>query len=207
LLISKGVKEMNTELTEQQSLYISQKKLLAIVHAMIGGSRGREDDEHPLPPGPWDPIIRAALERITVFEPDPSPWRSKESIFLNPQPIPPGIAFLVSLVQTVINRAELLQEIADITRHEGEKQSIIIVGGRYLERFVEDICGNDFRFKFPFPSPPPKWWPKEISGIDLVVMAAQFDQAANETYNLELQQNLVDASDKLAEVGMSKMQQ
>jgi hypothetical protein len=234
-LISKGVKEMNTESTEQQSLHISQKELLAFVRAMIGGSRVREDDEHPLPPGRWDPVIRAALERITVFEPNPLPWRFIESIFepdpspwkvifakhpeiwdviggrsfgeevtLNPQPIPPGIAFLVSLAQTVISRAELLQEIADATRREGEQQGIIIVGG-YITRFVDDICGNDFRFKWPFPRPRPKWLANEVSGLDLVVMAAQFDQAANETFNRELRQNLADASAKLAEVGLSKM--
>src|SRR3990172_8832863 len=66
---------MNTEQTEQQSLHISQEKLLAFVRAMIGGSRGREDDEHPLPPGPWDSIICVALERINVFGPHPEPWR------------------------------------------------------------------------------------------------------------------------------------
>lgn len=57
---------MNAVQAQQQSLHISQEKLLAFVRTMIGGSRGREDDEHPLPPGPWDPIIRVALERIRV---------------------------------------------------------------------------------------------------------------------------------------------
>lgn len=47
--------------------YISlRKQLLSIVREMIGGKSGREDDEHPLPPGPWDPVIRAALERSTI---------------------------------------------------------------------------------------------------------------------------------------------
>ena len=64
---------MSTEQTEQQSFRISQEKLLAFVRAMIGGSRGREDDEHPLPPGPWDPVIRVALERINVFWSAPRP--------------------------------------------------------------------------------------------------------------------------------------
>jgi len=38
---------------------------------MIGGGAGREDDEHPLPPGPWDPVIRVALEQISFFGPSP----------------------------------------------------------------------------------------------------------------------------------------
>lgn len=62
---------MNTEQAQQQLLHIGQEKLLAFVRAMIGVSSGREGDEHPLPPGPWDPVIRVALERISVFGPGP----------------------------------------------------------------------------------------------------------------------------------------
>lgn len=148
---------MNAEQTEQRSLYISQEQLLTLVRALISGSRGRVDDEHPLPPGPWDPIIRVALERINVFGPRPQPWRSRGSIFgprpepwqvvfagilarhpeiwdaiggghsfgeevaLNPQPLPPRSAFLVSVAQTVMSRVELLQEIADATRRAKAK--------------------------------------------------------------------------------------
>ena len=228
---------MNTEQTEQQLFHISQEKLLAFVRAMIGGSRGREDDEHPLPPGPWDPLIRVALERISVFGPHPEPWRSIESAFgipvpwkvifarhpeiwdviggghsfgaeveLNPQPLPPRFAFLVSVAQTVISRAELIQEIADATRREGEQQGIIIVSG-YLARFVDDWCGTNFRPKWPFPWPRPNWFAEELDGIDLVVMATQFEQSAKGTFSQDLRQNLAVASAKLAEAGLSKVQE
>ena len=218
---------MNTEQTEQQSFHISQAKLLAFVRAMIGGSRGREDDEHPLLPGPWDPVIRVALERISVFGPRPEPWkvifasilaRHPEiwdaiggghsfgaEVELNPQPLPPRFAFLVSVAQTVISRAELMQEITDATRREGEQHGIIIVGG-YIARFVDDFCGNGFRLKYPFPGPRPHWFAKKLDGIDLVVMATQFDQAAKETFSQDLRQNLADASAKFVEAGLSKMQ-
>lgn len=240
---------MNTEQTEQQSLHINQDKLLAFVRAMIDGSKGREDDEHPLPPGPWDPVIRIALQRINVLGPKPEPWRvfgpgvpwqTIESIFgprpepwkvifasilarhpeiwdaiggspsfgeevaLNPQPLPPRFAFLVSVAQVVISRAELLQEIADVTQREGEQQGIIIVSG-YISRFVDDICGNDFRFKYPFPGPRPHWFADELDGIDFVVMATQFEQAAKETFNPDLRQALADAGAKFVEAGLSKM--
>ena len=66
---------MNTERTEQRSLGIAQDKLFALVRALTGNARGREDDEKPLPPGPWDPVIRVALERIAVFGPRPEPWQ------------------------------------------------------------------------------------------------------------------------------------
>ncbi|MGH8556381.1 MAG: hypothetical protein ACRESZ_02740 [Methylococcales bacterium] len=240
---------MNTEQTEQQSFHISQDKLLAFVRAMIGGSRGREDDEHPLPPGPWDPVIRVALERINVFGPHPEPWkvfgpgvpwqsielalgvpvpwkvifasilaRHPEiwdviggghsfgaEVELNPQPLPPRFAFLLSVAQTVISRAELIQEIADATRREGEQQGIIIVSG-YLARFVDDWCGTNFRLKYPFPRPRPHWFAEELDGIDLVVMATQFEQAARETFSQDLRQNLADGSAKFAKAGLSKMQ-
>jgi hypothetical protein len=233
---------MNTEQTEQQSLHLSQEKLLAFVSAMIGGSGGREDDEHPLPPGPWDPVIRVALERINVSDPRPELWidygrvpelwqpvpriviiasilarhpeiwdaiRPRhglvEEVALNPQPLPPRFAFLVSLAETVIGRAELIQEIADATRREGDQHGIISVSG-YIERFVDELCPRDFRLRWPVKWPPrPKWFTEELSGIDLVVIATQFEQAAKETISQDLRQNLADASAKFVKAGLSKM--
>ena len=50
---------------------------------------GREDDEHPLPPGPWDPHIRRALEQIYVLGPHPEPWRRHDAErFFD---LPPGV--------------------------------------------------------------------------------------------------------------------
>ena len=241
---------MNTSHTEQQSLHISQEKLFAFVHAMMGRGRGREDDEHPLPPGPWDPLIRVALERINVFGPrpepwkvfgpGPSPWLTRGSVFgphpepwrvvfanllarhpeifdvlggghsfgeevaLNPQPLPPRFAFLVAVTQAVISRAELLQEIADATSREGEQQGIIIVGG-YIARFTDEFC-PDYRPRWPFPGPPPPWFANELNGIDLMVIASQFEQAAKEAFSLDFRQSLALAATKLLEAGISKMQ-
>ena len=109
------------------------------------------------------------------------------------------------MAQAVISRAELLQEIADATRARGEQQGIIIVSG-YLGRFVDDFCGTDFKLKYPFPGPRPHWFANELDGIDLVVMATQFDQAARETYRPELRENLADAGAKLVVAGLAKLQ-
>ena len=227
---------MAKESAEQQSFHThpSQQKLLALVRAMIGGSRGREDDEHPLPPGPWDPVIRVALERIGFFGPQPEPWRVLDrsarllfagilarhpeisdaiggghsfgdEVALNPQPLPPRYAFLVSVAQALTSRAELLQEIADATAREGEQQGIIIVGG-YVSRFVDDFCGTGFRLRYPFPGPRPHWFTAELDGIDMVVMATQFEQAAKESFSPDLRRNLADVSTRLAEAGLSRMQ-
>jgi hypothetical protein len=70
---------MKTEQTNQQPLHISQEKLLAFVRAMIGGSRGREDDDHPLPPGPWDPVIRIALDGVELATKSVSPLQPHPS--------------------------------------------------------------------------------------------------------------------------------
>ena len=75
-----------TEQTEQRSLPVTQEKILALVREMLGQSRGREDDEHPLQPGPWGPVIRQALERTAVFGPSPEPWQTRESNFGHPVP-------------------------------------------------------------------------------------------------------------------------
>jgi hypothetical protein len=250
---------MNVEQAEQRSLHVSREKFLAFVSEMLGTSVGREDDDHPLPPGPWDPVIRAALERTHVFGPSPEPWsrfgplpdpwlhfgphpepwRTGKSIFtvgsywkgflastltrhpeiydaiggghnpmdevaLNPQPLPPRVAFMVSAAQVVTARAELLQELADATAREGERRGIIIVGG-YVSRFCDDWCGNGFRLKWPFPGPRPSWFASEPHGIDLVVLATQFEQSAKDTFSPELRRNLADASARLVEAGLSKM--
>ena len=77
-----------------------------------------------------------------------------DEVALNPQPLPPRYAFLVSVAQALTSRVELLQEIADATAREGEQQGIIIVGG-YVSRFVDDFCGTGFRLKYPFPRTTP----------------------------------------------------
>jgi hypothetical protein len=246
---------MKIEESEHQSLQISREKFLAFVTEMLGGARGgREDDDHPLPPGPWDPVVRAALERAfmfgplpepwSVFEPHPDPWRVFEphpeptrramfraiglwkgmlagilarhpelydaigggqnpldEVALNPQPLPPRLAFLISLAQTIIARAELLQEVVHATLHEGQRQ-----GGGYINRFCDDWCGNGFRLRWPFPGPRPNWFRHELRAIDLMVLAAQFGQGAREAYSPELQRNLSDASGRLLDAGLSKMQ-
>ena len=240
---------MNTEQLEGRTLQINRDKFLAFVGAMLGTNVGREDDEHPLPPGPWDPVIRAALEKVYVFGPHPEPWRVFEphpdawqtgrpvfttgshwrgflasilarhpeiydaiggghnpmdEVALNPQPLPPRVAFMVSAAHVVTARAELLQEIADATSREGEHRGIIIVGG-YISRFCDDWCGNGFRLKWPFPGPRPSWFASELHGIDLVVLATQFEQSAKGTFSPDLRRNLAAAGARLLEDGLSRM--
>jgi hypothetical protein len=128
-----------------------------------------------------------------------------DEVALNPQPLPPRAAFLIAAAQAVIRRAELFQEITGATSHDGSQQGIIIVGG-YTSRFSHDWCATGFKLRWPLPGPRPHWFPHELNGIDLIVMATQFEQAAKGTFNQELRQHLAKTSAKFTEVGMSRLQ-
>lgn len=78
---------MNTKPEVNPSSPIGQARLLAFVRTMIGSTVGREDDEHPLHPGPWDPVIRSALEKVRRLDHQPALWPSA-GLNLGPQPEP-----------------------------------------------------------------------------------------------------------------------
>lgn len=242
---------MNVRETVRESLQINQEQLLGLVRELIGrrgGNGGREGDEDPLPPGPWDPVIRLALERVWIHGPQPDPWtigqqvsfrtqafssRNAErwrlalasilrmhpeiydaigggqtlsdEVALNPQPLPPRYAFLIAVAQAVIHRAELFQEMADLTPHDGSQQGIIIVSG-YSDRFTDDWCGTGWRLRYPVPGPRPDWFPEQLDGLDLLVLATQFDQGAKQAFSPDLRKHLAKASAKFAEAGVTRTQ-
>ena len=202
--VKKKVKDMFTTHTEPQSFQIGQEQFFAFVQEMIGGGRGRDDDDHPLPPGPWDPVVRSALDRTSVDA--IGGGRSYgDTVALNPQPLPPRYRFLVAVTQSVVSRAELLQEVAAATSREGDRQGSNMVGG-YTSRFCDDWCGTGFKLRYPSPGPRPHWFSRELSGLDLLVVAAQFNQAAKETFSRDVQHSLADASAKFLQAGMARIQ-
>src|SRR5262245_42534323 len=102
---------------------ISRKQLVSLAGGFLGGYPNPDGDS---PPGPWDPYIRRALQRVQVFGPVPDPWRA---VALNPQPLPPRSALAVAIAEEVVDRAQSMQEIADAIGQAGQQQGIIIVGG------------------------------------------------------------------------------
>ena len=50
------------------------------------------------------------------------------------------------------------------------------------------------------------WVSQELDGVDLLTLAAEFDQAAKGTFSPALRQGLADASAKFAKTGLSRMQ-
>lgn len=214
---------MHTEQLKQSVSLEGQEAILAFVHTMLGGLQGREDPENPLPPGPWDPVVRTALERVdfglrraslggalaNLLTQRPEIWdvigggrAFGVQVALNPQPLPPRFAFLLEAAQVIVDRAELLQELADTVR-ESERQNP--AASRYVARFVDDFCGNGFRLKFPLPGPRPWWFADTLSGTDLVVLAAHFGAAAKTAFDPALGRSFEAAGAKLAETGLSRM--
>ena len=214
---------MQTEQLERSASLEGQKAVMAFVRTMLGGLQGREDPENPLPPGPWDPVIRTALERLDVLGLQREFLRGAlanllaqtpeihdviggrrafgSHVALNPQPLPPRFAFLLEVAQVVVDRAELLQELADTVRESKEQNP----AGSYVTRFADDICGNGFRLKFPRPGPRPWWFADALSGTDLVVLAAHFGAAAETAFDPVLGQSFEAAGTRLAETGLSRM--
>lgn len=240
---------MQATQTNKETLNISREKLASFVSQMFGGASGYPDPENPLKPGPWDPVIRRALERMRVFGPHPEPWRSAfgplpdpwhlaseiiswqsesnrtRAIFelfaagrpeiwdvignpislagLNPQPLPPRAAFIAAFAEEVIDRALLMQEIADALPRQGEQQGIIIVSG-YLNRFVDDLCPEPIKIKIPFPKPK-RDEVERLSALELLTAGATFERNAVSVASEGLQQELRGAGAKLFETGVARM--
>lgn len=223
---------MDTSQFNDRDIRINPEKLFALVREMSGADGKLPPDDGPEPVGPWGPVIRAAVRHMSIFDPSAELWRNflisilarqypaifdvpsqgvgplhvedlLEAVGLNPQPLPPRQAFLESLVQTMVERLEVLQEMAAALSDDGEQRGIIIVSG-YISRYIEELCGPGFRVRNPFPGPRPKWLPEELNDLDLLVMAAHFDRAAHQTYSPALQENLAGASVKLLQAALSK---
>src|SRR5262245_45689431 len=109
---------MQTAQKREMTLAIPREKLVNFVRGMVGGVSGYEDPDNPLPPGPWDPYIRKAMREL-IAGPVPDPWR----MFFGPGPqpwrevtlnrLPPKVMLAAGVARAVINRAVLMQEIAN----------------------------------------------------------------------------------------------
>ena len=128
-----------------------------------------------------------------------------DEVALNPQPLPPRYAFLIAVARAVVRRAELLQEVSGATAADGSERGIIIVGG-YTKRFSDDWCGTRFTLRWPSPGPRPRWFREQLDGVDLLVLATQFDRAAHEAFDRDLRGHLKAAGARFVDVGMSRLQ-
>ncbi len=169
----------------QQSFAIRPEEMAELIGSIL---------EHRTPSIPIPPPQRFdALVRQTVHSVSPD---------LNPQPLPPG-RFLRELVDQVVSKAETFQEFANLMS-AGEQRGIIIVGG-YVAEFADEFCGNGFRLTWPHPGPPPQWFPRELDGGSLLIMASQFSLAAKQAYGAPMRETLAKAANKFAETGLLRI--
>jgi hypothetical protein len=102
----------------------------------------------------------------------------------------------------VIDRVNLVQQVAGALPQTGSSQAIIIIGG-ILKDFV-DGCGTG-RIKQHFP-PPRHHDDARLGPFQLVLIAAQFQESANATTNEGLRQEFEKASEGLLETGIGRLQ-
>lgn len=200
---------------------VSRRALVSLVTHLTGGYPN--DFDSPQPPGPWDPVLRRALDRVRmfgarpdpwrVFGPLPDPWRSTAPALerlswtaLNPLPLPPvGIVLAAALADEMIDRTSLLYELADAFPEETRGHVQGAARGQ-LEQLVDDLCGNDMRW-WPFPVPPAggDGAPATIGAAELVMMGAQFERAAALLASEQLRHDVARAGVRLFEAGLERL--
>ncbi|ACK49666.1 hypothetical protein Msil_0695 [Methylocella silvestris BL2] len=187
---------------------ISEDSLSTVFRQFLGFFPNTDESHLP---GAWGPIIRKALQSTAAAfsavhaprlgaGPLPDPWTT---IALNPQPLPPRVAFVCAVVREVADRALLIFDVANAQRGGGD-QGIIIVSG-YVSRFVDDYCGDDFRFKWPFPGPRPEWLSERVTSVDLVMAGLNFEHESALAPTDDLQEIFEQAGSILKRAGADRM--
>jgi len=190
-----------------------RQKLVTALGSLAGYYYPNPDDAPK--PGPWDPIIKAAISKY--LGPFPEPWRSAayrrpaiydaigdplSGVALNPQPLPPRELIVTEIARTAVERFALAQEIADMSTNDGSEQGIIVVGGK-VSQFVDDFCGTVVLKKVPIPGPK---GPEEdkFSARELILAGLQFLNGTGSTANEALQRKFQNAGEKLIDEGLKR---
>jgi len=199
--------------------HLSARALTALVSQLTTGYP--HPDGPAATPGPLDPYIRKALERLAVgtgvgtnlwrvvAEKHPEIWEviggdPQARASLNPQPLPPRSAFVAAIVLEFTERMILVAEIADLIPRPGGERGIIIVDG-HTAKFVDDICTSGLHVRWPLPWPAPPWFSDSLNGADLIVMGTQFQQSAAITMDRDLGRTFADAAHALLEAGAARL--
>lgn len=179
------------EATGTAALTISREKFNSFISTLLDHNPNPEGD--PPPPGPWDPVIRLAAEKIFGSRLD--------LVALNPQPLPPRWTFGVEFVRLAADRLLMIQETAEAI-NDGSDRGIIIVGGKISE-LVEFVCGNNF--PRPIPPRPGSDGDSRLSGQELVLMGAELLRFSRSTANERLAQEFTAAGDRLIDTGIERL--
>jgi hypothetical protein len=199
--------------------HLSARALTALVSQLVTGYPNPDDPEQA--PGPLDPYIRKALERSVlgagagtnlwrvIAQKHPEIWDviggdPLSHVALNPQPLPPKSAFLAAVILEFTERMTEVAELADLIPRPGGETGNLLVAG-HVAKFVDDICGNGLAARWPYPWPAPPWFSTSLSGADLIVMGAQFQQCAVIAMDRDLLRTFADAAHALLEAGAARL--
>ena len=121
---------------------------------------------------------------------------------VNPPLLPPRAAFAVALARAVIDRAGLMQDVAEGLARENQQRGIIIVSG-YLSRFIDD-CGSDRLPRgIPLAGPRPHDGAR-VGMLDLLLMGAEFERHAQQLDLAALAQEFRHVGVALTELGLAR---
>lgn len=204
----------------EDSIALSRKQFTRLV-GKLAGLNGYPDPDNPLPPGPWDPVIRDILQghiNLAQAGPQPQPWRYMEQVWLswqqvmlNPQPLPPlenwavmAATAIVKDIQQTADKMPLLPEEFQLRAVEGIQAK--------LAQLVDDWCGTGWPRRWPipipFPLPPePEPDPREINvtPLDLIIMGVVFDQLSGTVVD-SLQGALQETAVAFQDAGLERME-
>jgi len=190
-----------------ENTQVLKHRLSNVVSEMVKDLRvytPNPDDPNPSP-WPWRLVINKAFERMLVNTGSSAGTLAA----LNPQPLPPKAHFSLALAQEVVERASLLQQVADGLPSHGQQHGIIIVGG-FINKFVDEICPTPPVIKFPKKRWPISWPPTtepdmRWSSVELATIAVHFRNEARNSGHEELSNVLNNAADKLLDAAVARM--
>lgn len=191
------------------TLTISRKALVAILSSFVGANSRVALGQTA--PGPWDPIILKADHKTRLqLGSKLEPWLAdlQNPLMqngLNPQPLPPRLLFTNILAQEIIESLLHLQDLADLLPETQPRISTL--AEQRVSIFIDEYCGTPPK-KSPFSNIRTKDDQSEdgFTAVELVILGAQFGAAAETFMNKDLQQSLINISDKLTELGVSRME-
>ncbi|MCW2274576.1 hypothetical protein GJ654_16170 [Rhodoblastus acidophilus] len=205
---------------------LSPERLLALLHAVSGIERPSDDDPH-IPYGPAGPVIRAALDRVSVFgQPTPEPWRTRLADYLDspsgsafgPRPEPwrellaallrqhPEIWEVIGggplgpVSRVAERRAGLMHAIGEeiVARAQLIQTVIDVTAGKADHGAVKRFVLDVTDDLCPPPPKPPFPWPfGKLTCEDIAVIAITLDLGAKQTASPALRDALASAASGL----------
>jgi hypothetical protein len=180
-----------------RTLTVSKASLIALLDGLY------DDPYDPIDPdSPIGPIIRWSWVALNpqplppVASPVPDPWRLAGAFSQ------PWRAAL--LARTSIDRLIAAAQFAEIAAGAAEAGQDAI--RKRIAQLVDDFCGNrPPRWPFPWPWPP-KPDADHLGPVELVVIGAQFQKAADAMVDNPLHADFSAAADQLLETGLERME-